>query len=79
MGSSGSVCARSERERGAILLCFRHIFLRKSAEIQFPGDGRNCLLYEKVRKSPADIRKSKSPVKMDFGLGSDKFGTRIYL
>ena len=33
MGSSGSVCARSERERGAILLCFRHIFLRKSAEI----------------------------------------------
>jgi len=32
-------------------------------KFNFRGNGRDCLLYEKVRKSPADIRFSKSPKK----------------
>jgi hypothetical protein len=32
-------------------------------KFNFRGNGRDCLLDEKVRKSPADIRFSKSPKK----------------
>ena len=42
-------------------------FLRKSAEILFPGDGRVCLLHEKVRKKSSGYQLFKFSGKI-FGL-----------
>ena len=42
-------------------------FLRKSAEILFPGDGRVCLLHEKVRKKSSGYQLFKISGKI-FGL-----------